>query len=185
MVCFVFCFYRQVHLGSWEVSCLPKDRVFGVYLVQPYQERALVNIQHYGAYLSFFFFKLSFNLNSFEFLSICSFQRVWKRNKCNILCYTFKLVVYGGGWVYMWVWVYLHICGRHTRVYGYRCTWNQKTTAAVSPLVPSTILLFLFLRQSLTGTWDSLAGPQADWILNPRNLSTWLYFPHTEKTNHA
>lgn len=70
-------------------------------------------------------------------------------------------------------------------MYGYRCTWNQKTTAAVSPLVPSTILLFLFLRQSLTGTWDSLAGPQADWILNPRNLSTWLYFPHTEKTNHA
>jgi hypothetical protein len=30
-------------------------------------------------YFILFYFKLSFNLNSFEFLSICSSQRVWKK----------------------------------------------------------------------------------------------------------
>lgn len=51
----------------------------GLYLVQFYQERAFEEYQHDCAYI------LSFNLNSFEFLSIGSFQRVWKKTNV-ILC---------------------------------------------------------------------------------------------------
>lgn len=62
----------------------------GPYLVQSYQERTLEEIQHCQAYV------LSFNLNSFEFLCICGFQRVWKKKtttdgiRCDNVLHSFR-----------------------------------------------------------------------------------------------
>lgn len=60
----------------------------GLHLVQSYQERAFEETQPYRAYF------LSFNLNSFAFLSICSFQRVWKTNKRNNTLWQTLTLVY-------------------------------------------------------------------------------------------